>query len=173
MSGIEVMLTFVVLTCVFILTGLLVVYLNSKKNNSSVNEDVVEEPKLNISEPVLSFIQEVKNNPKRFHLKQVADIEEEYPMIKSTIRTEEFYQLKDKDTLEVWDVSIEYSHYMYRNRTYKFPTWLTRDECKLIHSTFYEIYEARKKKIKQRELERKERNNQQERERLKQVYCNK
>lgn len=176
MSGIGIILTVVVLVCVFIFAVLLVVYLNSKKNDSIVNEDSAEEPKLNISEPVLSFIQEVKNNPKRFRLKQIKpDTQEDYPytMIKSSLPTEDFYQLKDKDTLEVWDVSIEHSHYMHRSRTYKFPAWLTYDECKLIHSTFYEIYEARKKKIKERELERKERKNKQERDRLKLVYCNK
>lgn len=164
MSGIEIVLTVVSLACVFILTALLVVYLSSKKNNN-LDEDVAEEPKMNISEPVLSFIETFKNNHRRFLITLVTRSEHlGYSHTKN-------YTLLDKQTSEEWVFSVTYRQYGVVG--YNFPSWLTNNECRYIFINISGIYFEREKRMRELNRIKKDRLDSKERDRLKLVYCNK
>lgn len=100
----------------------------------------VKEPKKDISEPVISFVECYKNNPKRFSIKEITkDFE------KDLIRRKN-YILKDKNTEETF---IFFINYRWRVDYYcSSAKWLTEDEKEYLYNSICTMRRERFDKIK-------------------------
>lgn len=121
----------------------------------------VEPPKkLDISEPVLSFVQTVKDNPRRFKVSCQKNI----------------YTLHDNVEKLSWCATIVDYDWDIRTRSlqpvlYKFPKFLTQDEISFIDKELRAIFQARAIKLIDLKGIRKERVLQKERQKLIDIYC--
>ena len=108
------------------------------KNTPEVIEEKPEN-KLDISEPVISFVETYKDNPKRFKLS------EKYEIPSDEISSNKVhYILTDLQTGNIFEVArvLGFSSYYEPNYNLMF---LTRDELDFIFNTIGECYKKRKK----------------------------
>lgn len=132
----------------------------------------------NISEPVLSFVKCVQENPKRF----VVTFDFEYygysfvenHMIKDDKPKTYHYSLLDTKTKESWSLfdgsfTACYSKVIDRKHTHN-PEWLTEDEKEYLIVSIKALFHNRKDRKTKLEQIRKERRIRNERNRLKEIY---
>lgn len=119
-----------------------------------------EKPQLNISEPIFSFVECVRNNPKRFTVIN-GEIVQGSRVAKKT--------LLDKKTGQ----RFEYTTYYYFEIRYSYPKYLTKDEFEYIKDEVTSIFTARRDRLGELKAIRKQRANKIERQKLMDIYCNK
>ncbi len=142
---------------------------HSKENQTGVDSGLpavknivstsgVKPQKHSISEPVISFVECVKKNPRRFSTDKV--------VIKLFGRAEK-YTITDKDTLEVYCVTFTdfgIPHKPWSSPHVRgYPKFLTEVEALHVLIEVKEVYEQRKERYK-------ELKNQRERRRLTKIY---
>lgn len=135
-------------------------------------------PEKDISEPVLSFIKCVRENPKRFVVK--SDYEyfglkiSNSLVIRSTEPERYHFCLEDKVTKESWtlckDIVLSfYSGFKESKHTYN-PEWLTEDEKEYLITSIKTIFHHRRNRKEKLQDIRKQRRIRDERNRLKEIY---
>lgn len=135
-------------------------------------------PEKDISEPVLSFVKCVRENPKRFVVK--ADYEyfglkiSNNLVIRSTEPERYHFCLEDKVTKESWtlckDIVLSfYSGFKESKHTYN-PEWLTEDEKEYLITSIKTIFHDRRDRKEKLQDIRKQRRIRDERNRLKEIY---
>jgi hypothetical protein len=143
------------------------------KNIFKKKQKTKEEYVPDISEPVISFVETFKKNPRRFKIYTDYDLD---------ILVN--YILKDQHTKEKWSFSVRNIEYLcigyipdghINNYIFVMNNFLTIKELKYIYDNLHEYffnrivkytdlkYKSRKLKIKKQK--------EQERERLKRIYC--
>ncbi len=127
-------------------------------------EPEVQEPK-DISEPVISFVQCVKDNPKRFKLKDF------YENTGSAYFSSRKFILKDRATGEVFEVSLVCSGRRDYWRFGKLHATITEDELDYIKEELTPVFEAKQEKLYQIQRLRAQRVGSRERQRLMAIYC--
>lgn len=127
-----------------------------------IEQPVVEDekPELNISEPIFSFVECVRNNPKRFTVIN-GEIVQGSRVAKKT--------LLDKKTGQ----RFEYAAYYSFEIRYTYPKYLTKDEFEYIKDEVTSIFTARRDRLNELKEIRKQRANKLERQKLMDIYCNK
>lgn len=136
-----------------------------------------------ISEPIISFVKCVQENPKRF--KVVYDYEyndmgfsynTSQPIVKE-IADHYYFIFKDLQTKESWSLYGGFRAPVltrvndYEGKHTSNPEWLTQDERVYLINSIKTIFESREGR-KERVVElRKERRVRAERNRLKEIYC--
>lgn len=132
----------------------------------------IPERKPNISEPVISFVETFKANPKRFKVKY----------INSEFRMAGFYSyhLMDTEAKLSWffrikndsynDLSL-YMGYHHSPRLTSYPSFLTSDEADFIYSSLRGYFYSKSRKLAELRDQRKNRRLNNQREALKKVYC--
>lgn len=120
--------------------------------------DILIKPE--IGEPVFSFVDCVKANPKRFSFTRI-----------NTVRMScrQTYMVKDKQTGEEWRVATD--HRMSRKLSCKELQWLTDDEANYLVTEMYSFFTKRRIRFIEIRNIRFERNQLDERKRLRGVYC--
>lgn len=114
-----------------------------------------------ISEPVYSFIECVRNNPKRFVESS------DYSKIDINIKN---YRIKDNQTKESWEISIyrtyseEFSYVMDK------PSFISNNEAMYLVEQIRSIYQNKLKRKNYVLQKRKERLTKKERQRLMEIY---
>lgn len=121
------------------------------------------EKKLEISEPVTSFLKCFAENPRRFRLKT---------WIKGSYYTSSYKRalFTDLKTEEVWSVSIRWVGSDLPSIDIEDVQWMTSDEKGLVSSTLRDYYIDRGLKLHTIRLERKARKVKKERDRLTAIY---
>ena len=128
----------------------------------------VEDSKLlpkDISEPVISFVECVRNNTRRFKLTEVAakTQQQRYTFLK-------MYTLKDRFSGEVF-TAFQETDYRYDETNWEFPTFVTKDEGDFLAEQLPIIFSGKLKNLVSLKTLRKERKTRVERDRLKSIYC--
>lgn len=152
MTGLE-----IILAAGLILLALLFVVTISFKDTSEADKPALssapseveeEEKEADISEPVLSFVRVVKENPKRFSTKLDKD--------------RKVYVFKDKQLSKSWDFSyyLQSGYLAYSELSIEGVDWLTRDEKYFILLSLSPIFMK----------ERRDRLHDLQRERMKRLY---
>lgn len=115
-----------------------------------------------ISEPVISFVECVRNNRKRFKVERIVSFDREViGVVRDTVHNEEF--------------KVRGSHYKYigdLNFIYQKPDMITNDEVLYVYNELTSIYNRYQKVIDTRKKVVAERKARDERKRLIGVYCN-
>ena len=138
---------------------------------------------INISEPVLSFVEEVKNNPSRFKIyRGTYNMSNEF--IDEAITVYSGHLLVDKKTdiyysfmrdyhtgfIQVYDDTLRILD-SFRNKNYRVKTesleWLTEDEKKYLYRELYLPYQEKEERYKEVLRLRKEKNH---RRKLRKLY---
>lgn len=118
-----------------------------------------------ISEPVISFLEELKSNPKRFTISiRVNKVGGFSDTIKCKIR--------DNLTEEVFEVNY-YPRNWKRNGDYFVNIthkWLTNDELRYVAKHLFDTRSGRWKAVVNKRIELRQRRNEAERERLEAIY---
>lgn len=137
----------------------------------------------NISEPIISFVKCVQENPKRFkvtyeydytHLRLVCM---DNPVV-SELPESYYYTFKDLQTSESWTlysgawVPVFVTRLDHEGEHTVNPEWLTQDERVYLITSIKTIFSNRKGRKERVAQLRKERRIRDERNRLKGVYCN-
>lgn len=121
---------------------------------------VIPDMKVNISEPVISFVETFKTNPKRFKVKKLSSV-----VLGSSASIT--YRLEDKYNKLSWTFNAFKSYSLYCTYTFRidhYPAFLTKEEADFIYDNLSPWFNSRldvykeKRSIKQREA-------------LKKVYC--
>ena len=181
----------IVLTLFGLYSGikLIAAVITINKRDTEVQKFLEEDKPKDISEPVISFVECVRNNRKRFKCLQnrsdrwcYGDVQSQY----------EEYSFTDKLTNESWNVSIIYKYKYGKKHEYHpdynqevfyngngFPDFLTEDEIEyivtsleVIYKGYRDILQNRRKIINYRKLRDRDIIKQKERDRLKTIYCN-
>lgn len=117
-----------------------------------------------ISEPVLSFVETFKRNPRRFSMSV------ESPRIGGP----DFYTLLDKFTKESFSAMVvlepDYDNYGYTRDWISYPTLLTKDEWEYVLESLSSYYTTRHLRLIELNLRRKINLEQRERNRLTEIY---
>lgn len=121
---------------------------------------VVNVRKRDIGEPVLSFVQCVKENPKRFSFERIDTVRMSF---------RQTYMVKDEKTGEEWRVATD--HRMSRKLSCKELQWLTDDEAHYLVTELCNFYTKRSHRMAEIRNIRLERTQITERKRLMGVYC--
>lgn len=144
-----------------------------RKDSQAESIPKTPERKPDISEPVISFVETFKANPKRFRVKKISSEKED-----NHIRN--FYTLTDTQTKMFWSFSTE--HYMAASGAslqiydqWQYPDFLTIDEYHYIAKVLREYIGPRSTKYYEIKLKRQNRDRlnsvSKQREALKNVYC--
>jgi hypothetical protein len=150
--------------------------LPSVKNLVPIPKVKPPKPDKDISEPVLSFVKCVQENPKRF--KVTYDFEYYGCEVNNGVvgiskkPTTYNYSLVDVMTGESWSLTKEMlftSCRQERKHTYN-PEWLTADETEYLIDSVKTIFQSRKDRKAKLQQIRKERRIRDERNRLKEIY---
>ena len=116
-----------------------------------------------ISEPVYSFVQTVKENPKRFRITSIWSLD----------YTE--YTLEDKVEILFWTADRVRWYSCMDNKPYfyylNYPKFLTESEVKYIFKELESVFKERASKFLKLQTIRKERAAQKERQKLIDIYC--
>lgn len=153
----------VIFLCILVLTALGMVWLSSRKKDKP---EIKEEGVLDIKEPVYSFVQCFKNNPKRFKLK----VEKDPGRYTNCVRFN--YEIKDTQTERTFAASRTIYSYMYNVGAFNnYPAYLSPDEIRYIYNELSQAYEARRKKLQEIKQMRAKRKADKEREQLMKDYC--
>lgn len=138
-----------------------------------------EQKVVNISEPVLSFVDTVRKQPQRF-------LASKHPKFLTQHRPYElkdfYYGLWDTKTGEWWHTDAYNRVHICsklnmseldtkRNSSYSDHSWLTGDEMTYLIKEVTVIYEARKDRVEKLKTLRKQRRDKQERSRLMKIYA--
>lgn len=121
---------------------------------------VVNVRKRDIGEPVISFVECVKSNPKRFSFERIDNV-------RMSCRRK--YMITDKQTGEEWRVTTDYR--MNRKLVCKELQWLTDDEANYLDTEIYDFFNKRCQRFIEIRNIRFERTQITERKRLMGVYC--
>lgn len=126
-------------------------------------KDDVPKITYDIREPVISFVESVKKNPRRFVVDYL-DLRKY-----NSIAYSSWWTIKDKKTSEWFAIGP----HPFKKSLFTDTSWLSEDEIKYLIFQIKNIYDLRN--MKKRELinKRKERNANKERERLMKIYCEK
>lgn len=130
----------------------------------------VEDSKLlpkDISEPVISFVECVRNNPRRFKLTEAESQQTTQWHQYTRLRV---YTLKDKFSGEVFTAFRE-TDYRYGEANWEFPTFVTKDGGDFLAEQLPIIFSGKLKNLVRLKTLRKERKVRVERDRLKSIYC--
>lgn len=130
-------------------------------------EQAVVEVK-DISEPVVSFIECMKENPKRFKYKKEMSL--------SIVGNTVYHTLCDFATKQEWTLYVQYYSYMqsvsHPHKTcFGWPEFLTEDEKEYLYDKISGILNERHDRKLTLKKQRKERDANKERQRLMTVYC--
>lgn len=137
--------------------------LNPQHEKASENDVEQTSRKPDISEPVISFVQCVKDNPRRFKVSRWID--NRHPKISSIV-----VSIQDKQTTEKWELrEVDFITTSIR-RYVGYPDFLTDDEIMYLEKEIVPLFEQRYRALRNIRNQRKA---QKERERLKSVYCDK
>lgn len=129
-------------------------------------EENKEERVLDIKEPVYSFVECFKNNPKRFKLK----VEKDPGRYSNCVRFN--YQLTDTQTKKNFEASRTIYSYRYIADGFNnYPEYLSQDEIRYIYNELSQVYEVRRKKLQEIKQMRAKRKADKEREQLMKDYC--
>lgn len=112
-----------------------------------------------IGEPVYSFVDCVKANPRRFSFERL-------DTFRMTCQT---YSVTDKQTGEEWRLATD--HRMSRKLACKELQWLTDDEANYLVTEMYDFFNKRRQRFIEIRNIRFERTQVDERKRLMGVYC--
>lgn len=126
-----------------------------KEDIPEVAEGVVTEKPKDISEPVISFVECVRNNPRRFRLQ----------VKYNTSSWAKWYLITDKVENITWKVKVNSS--VYGKNEYSCDTYFTKDEKDLLREVFTEYFENQAKMKRELRLKR----GMIRRDRLKSIYC--
>lgn len=149
--------------CIFILTALGVVWLSSRKKDKP---EVKEERVLDIKEPVYSFVECLKSNPKRF----VLDTTKNFEGRRGSPRFE--YELIDTGTGKIFKTCVVVYSYTYKSFGFtNYPQYLSQDEIRFIYNELSQVYEARRKRLQEINQIRAKRKADKEREQVMKDYC--
>lgn len=152
----------IVFLCIFILTALGVIWLSSRKKKEETQDK--EERVLDIKEPVYSFVECFKSNPKRFKLK----VDKDPNKYSNCLRFN--YELTDTQTKKTFKASR--TIYLYNADAFNnYPAYLSPDEIRYIHEGLSSVYESRRKKLQEIKQMRTKRKADKEREQLMKDYC--
>ena len=122
-----------------------------------------EENKLrpkNISEPIISFVRTVENNPKRFKIKR--------DCINISSRYYE-YVLLDCKTKECFAFRVLWSY--TSEVRYRLPEYVTSDEKEYIIDSLTKVFQRKTERLSELREQRSKRKGEKERSRLKSIYC--
>lgn len=141
----------------------------SSKNREDVEESFnVSKRTLDISQPVIAFVETFKNNPRRFSIAldwHLSGPENYYS-----------YTLKDRSTGEEFSATVgkgwSWDGRNYTETWYDYPSFLTADELKYVLETLQEYYIHRKERLTTLRKVRIGVSAQRERNRLMGVYKN-
>lgn len=124
-----------------------------------------EVPKItyDIREPVISFVESVAKNPKRFDVDCAVLQQYENQKYYS------WWAIKDKKTNEYFGIGP----HPFKKSLFTDTSWLTEDEINYLLFQIENIYRNRVKRKEELTNKRKERNANKERERLMKIYCEK
>jgi hypothetical protein len=130
--------------------------------------------KKDVSEPVLSFIKCVKNNPKRFEVNRYNSHASSMAMGSYNIRPYDFYAFTvwDKEINRGWFIKGQFFYAPGGDLSKKFEeaTFLTDTEKSWLISGIQSIYSARRDTYNEIIKSRKERNKLAQRNSLKEIY---
>lgn len=117
-------------------------------------------PEKDIGEPVFSFVDCVKANPRRFSFERIDSVR---------LSCRQKYLITDKQTDEEWRVTTD--HRMSRKLVCKELQWLTDDEAYYLVTEIYNFFNKRRNRMIEIRNNRFERTQVDERKRLIGVYC--
>lgn len=139
-----------------------------RKYSQAESLPTIPERKPNISEPVISFVETFKTNPKRFKVVK----NWETSLITNHVQS---FTLKDKYNKLQWDFNVDNRFDTFGvnrgGRVSYYPKLLTRDEADFIYKELSPVFNNRLKRYRDLWDERFERKANKEREALKKVYC--
>lgn len=140
-------------------------FINLQNSDKDVQEgDIVltlgVTPEKEIGEPVYSFVECVKANPRRFSFEQLDNFR---------MSCRKTYSVADKQTGEEWRLATDYR--MSRKLECKELQWLTDDEANYLVSEIYDFFIKRRFRMMEIRNIRFERTQVDERKRLMGVYC--
>ena len=120
---------------------------------------VIPDMKVNISEPVIRFVETFKVNPKRFKVTTLYKITNPTQVLVN-------YSLQDKYNKLSWSFSVvvNYGFSISSEILEDYPSFLTKQEAEYIYQTMLPWFNSRKILLKVRKDAK-------EREALKKVYC--
>lgn len=153
----------IVFLCIFIMVALGVVLLSSRKKDKP---EIKEERVLDIKEPIYSFVECFKNNPKRFKLK----VEKDPGRYTDCVRFN--YELKDTQTERTFAASRTIYSYIDTVDVFNsYPAYLSQDEIRYIYKELSQVYEVRRKRLQEINQIRAKRKADKERAQLMKDYC--
>lgn len=153
----------VIFLCILVLTALGMVWLSSRKKDKP---EIKEEKVLDIKEPVYSFVECFKNNPKRFILKERRTL--------GGGAWTFYYTLIDRETHKSFKLIKYFKSNLFRSDKIVFsgyPNFLTKDEITFIVKQLTPYYNERGEKYCKYLVEKRERSLNKEREQLMKDYC--
>lgn len=154
----------VIFLCILVLTALGMVWVSSRKKKEETQDK--EERVLDIKEPVYSFVECFKSNPKRFVLDTIKNFEGR----RGSPRFE--YELIDTETGKIFKTCVVVYSYTYKLFGFtNYPQCLSQDEIRFIYNELSQVYEARRKKLQEISQIRAKRKADKEREQLMKDYC--
>lgn len=143
------------------------------KNYFSVKEEQPLIIRLDISEPVISFMKCVENNPKRFEVNQYYTHSQNISL-SGYIRPYQFeaFTIWDKEINRGWSIKGQffYNPEEELNKKYEDAGFLTNTEKSWLISEIRQVYNARVERYNQIINTRKQRRIRDERNRLKEIY---
>lgn len=143
-----------------------------RKDSQAESLPSIPEKKPNISEPVLSFVQTFKANPKRFKLFYIREKEWSPCGFMFEWTVEHPISMKLVDTKE----NLAWTFYWYVGRSYglpinSYPVFLSPEEAKYIFDTIHDYHQKRFDEFLKTKDRIKLKRGRKEREALKKVYC--
>lgn len=147
------MTPFFMITGIFVGLVIAAIFCEMKDRKTKKEKvSLIEQSKKNISEPVLSFVETVKENPKRFKLTSAA------------VGRYVDFKLVDRYTKESWYGVRRFSTEDDPRRNVGYPKWMNEDEIDYVYEELKVIFNHRSSTLKQLR-------NQRERKRLMKIYC--
>lgn len=133
-------------------------------------EENKEERVIDIKEPIYSFVECVRDNPKRFKVEINSEKIERWVTFEGANYTD--FKLTDKVLGNVFRITrvagMETSWWCFFNN---YPDYLSKDEAKFLYNEIDKIYNAREQKFHEIKQIRAKRKADKEREQLMKDYC--
>lgn len=143
-----------------------------RKDSQTETLPLVPERKPNISEPVISFVETFKANPKRFKVKYINSefrMSGFYPyhLIDTEAKLSWFFRIRN-DSYTDLSLCMGYNH---SPRLTCYPSFLTSDEADFIYNSLRGYFYSKSRRLGELRDKRKNRRLSNQREALKKVYC--